>query len=481
MREMHQALSEPQGLQVEHNMLRIVRLLSKLEEVREGASTKDTSLLQELTDCRLRIQSFLAECSTHMACLHEKNRNWEAAIRERLAAISFEHWNSNHYLQYAHSSLQLYQLNVSKDAEYNMAQVSPDNAVALASQLLRIKYAAQVASEDPNLRESTDALQSFSERMYGDMKLAGLIRSTNQEMEVTLEQAMQELEEMIGLNEVKGKIKDVSNWVEFSRLRKENGFKQEAVSLHMVFSGNPGTGKTTVARTLGRILKSLGVLKRGHVVEVDRSELVAEYVGQTAVKTMKKITEAKDGILFIDEAYSLTRSVQQDFGVEAVDTLVKEMEDRRNNLVVILAGYPAEMKQFLKSNPGLHSRFNNQIEFVDYTLQEMVSIMDYMLVKRQFQLTDDARVEVKRGIQNEIALHPSTHGNARLVRNLIEQMIMKKASAVVESGRDNVNLDLIDVVIVRAALAGLTGRPSIHQTRGLRDGAIVVSKDESVR
>jgi stage V sporulation protein K len=469
MSEIQEALAEQQFNQVEHNTLRILRLLSKVEEIQRDGLNDNRLIHKQLNDCRLQIQSCLADISAQLAGLHAIHGDMEAMIRERLAAVSFASWNKNHYLQYALSVLQSCRLDVLQDIESNMNQINAENAASVSSALSRVKHAANAASEDSLLQAKSEAIQLFADRVYDEMRTKGYNLSTPDSGEtVTLEQAMQELEEMIGLREVKSKIRDICNWVEFNQLRKQKGFKQDPISLHMVFSGNPGTGKTTVARTVGRILKALGVLKKGHVVEVDRSALVAEYVGQTAVKTMKKISEAKDGILFIDEAYSLTRSLQQDFGLEAVDTLVKEMEDKRSSLVVILAGYPVEMKQFLKANPGIHSRFNNQIDYSDFTLVQMLSIVDYMLDKRQFRLTDQAREEVRLALRNEMEAHPTTHGNARLVRNMIEQMILKKASLVVEKGQTN--LDLIDEHIAKDAVKRLT-------SRGWTDGTNLASKN----
>ena len=166
------------------------------------------------------------------------------------------------------------------------------------------------------------------------------------------------------------------NWIRVNQMRRENGLPQADMSLHMVFSGNPGTGKTMIARLMARIYKSLGILKKGHLVEVDRGGLVAGYVGQTAIKTAEVIKSALDGVLFIDEAYALTNRGENDFGKEAVETLLKMMEDNRDRLVVIVAGYVDEMETFVHSNPGLESRFNRFWNFPDYSVEEMLAIFD---------------------------------------------------------------------------------------------------------
>ena len=199
-----------------------------------------------------------------------------------------------------------------------------------------------------------------------------------------------ELSELIGLEETKKEIASLSNYIQMKQKRDEMGLKSPNVSYHCVFSGNPGTGKTTVARILAGIYRELGVLKEGHLVETDRSGLVAEYVGQTAVKTNKIIDEALDGVLFIDEAYSLVQGGKEDYGKEAIATLLKRMEDDRDRLVVILAGYTNEIEEFINSNPGLRSRFNRYIHFPDYSAKELYDIFCFQMKKNEYTLSADA-------------------------------------------------------------------------------------------
>ena len=210
--------------------------------------------------------------------------------------------------------------------------------------------------------------------------------------------------------------------------RDEMGMKSPSISYHCVFTGNPGTGKTTVARILARIYKDLGILNSGHLVEVDRSGLVAEYVGQTAVKTNKTIDKALDGVLFIDEAYTLAQGNNEDYGREAIATLLKRMEDDRDRLVVILAGYTNEIESFINSNPGLRSRFNRYIHFEDYTTEELFEIFTLQMKKNEYTLSDDAEQYLKEMLEAVVANKPRDFGNARYVRNLFEKSIEKQAN-----------------------------------------------------
>lgn len=200
------------------------------------------------------------------------------------------------------------------------------------------------------------------------------------------------------------------------------------VSYHCVFSGIPGTGKTTVARIVAGIYKDLGLLKKRHLVEVQRSDLVAEYVGQTAVKTNKKIDEALDGILFIDESYTLSSGGTGDFGQEAINTLLKRMEDDRDRLVIILAGYDHEIRQFINSNPGLESRFNRYIHFADYNSTELFRIFTSNLQKFQYSITSEANTAVNLLIEDAVMSKNDNFGNARFIRNIFERIIQNQAN-----------------------------------------------------
>lgn len=251
--------------------------------------------------------------------------------------------------------------------------------------------------------------------------------------EERIEQALNTLDEMVGLDAVKEEIHSLVNLMRVRKLREEKGMKNTGISMHMVFSGNPGTGKTTVARMVAKIYEALGVLSGGQLVEVDRSGLVRGYIGQTATRVQEVVDEALGGILFVDEAYTLcVGKGEGDFGQEAVDTLLKAMEDHREDLVVIVAGYPDLMDEFLNSNPGLKSRFNKFIFFEDYTPEEQLDILKSMCKKQDYELTKEAQDRVYKWMEERYQNRPENFANARDVRNFLEKVISKQASRVVK-------------------------------------------------
>lgn len=251
-----------------------------------------------------------------------------------------------------------------------------------------------------------------------------------------------ELNDLIGLKGVKKLIEEIYAFVEIQKCRQIERLAVEPLALHMIFKGNPGTGKTTVARILGKLFKEVGVLPRGHLVEVERADLVGEFIGHTAQKTRDQIKKALGGILFIDEAYSLARGGEKDFGKEAIDAMVKGMEDHRDNLILILAGYQDEMEWFIESNPGLRSRFPVHLSFPDYSSQELLDIADLMLKKKQYELSNGAREELRFVIEKEQKCHEHS-GNARLVRNLIEKAIRRQAVRLLQPGNKMTRNDLM--------------------------------------
>ena len=264
---------------------------------------------------------------------------------------------------------------------------------------------------------------------FGDQKVS-LLRSRTSQEEIDAVNA--ELDEIVGLKPIKDYIHSLQSHIALNQLRRAQGLKAAEVSRHMIFTGNPGTGKTTIARLLARYMKAIGALSQGQLVEVTRADLVAQYVGQTAPLTMSVIKSALGGVLFIDEAYSLYRGSNDSFGLEAIDTIVKAMEDYRGDLIVILAGYKREMKEFLDANSGLKSRFPNQIDFPDYTGEELLQIADLQAKGKGYVIADDARKPLLDYFTEVQSTRAEEAGNGRFARNTIEEAILHQAERVMK-------------------------------------------------
>lgn len=273
---------------------------------------------------------------------------------------------------------------------------------------------------------------------------ATILPSANQPQKVELtdlsiEALLLELNAMIGLGEIKQKVKDFADYVKFMQYRAEQGLEKESkINVHTIFTGNPGTGKTTVANLMGKIFKALGLLSTGHVLEVGRADLVAEFIGQTAPKVKAVIEKARGGVLFIDEAYGLARSKEdgKDFGQEVIEVLIKEMSDGKGDIAVFVAGYPEPMSTFLDSNPGLRSRFNLHYHFADYLPQELLQILDYKAIQKNVQLTAEARELIHRNIIEAYRNRDSSFGNARLIAGWVDEAKMNLGLRLMRSGQD---------------------------------------------
>jgi Holliday junction resolvasome RuvABC ATP-dependent DNA helicase subunit len=248
----------------------------------------------------------------------------------------------------------------------------------------------------------------------------------------TLDDLLKELDELVGLDRVKTDVRQLINFLKVQKMREEKGMSALPVSRHLVFYGNPGTGKTTIARLLAQVYRTLEVLSRGHLIESDRADLVAGYVGQTALKVKEVVNKALGGVLFIDEAYALNpEGRSNDFGNEAVETLLKMMEDHRHDFIVIVAGYTEKMDDFISSNPGLRSRFNKFLHFEDYTPEQLLEIFKGFSRKAEFKLSESAELKLLEMFKLLNVLRDESFGNARTARNLFEMTISKHANRIV--------------------------------------------------
>ena len=298
-----------------------------------------------------------------------------------------------------------------------------------------------LAANTESTEVEINVLSSYCVMLDENLKAYGLlqpdyksvaIQADAGEKEQSADELIAELNSLTGLTAVKEDVNALINLLKVQKMREQMGMKQTSVNKHLVFMGNPGTGKTTVARLLAKIYKAIGAISKGHLVEVDRSGLVCGYIGQTATKTAEVIESALGGVLFIDEAYTLTNGKGQgDFGKEAGDTLLKGMEDHRDDLVVIVAGYTELMDEFLDSNPGLRSRFNKFINFEDYTAEEEVEILINNCKKQEYMLSRDALEEARRFFTERVANKPEGYANARDVRNYLEKAISNQATRIV--------------------------------------------------
>ena len=285
-----------------------------------------------------------------------------------------------------------------------------------------------VTSSEPGFQEKHRLQEQTA---GGEKSKSGDAEKTDtEEKKPDFDELMAQLDSLVGLDDVKKDIKNLMNLVKVRRLRKENGLPIPPMSLHMVFMGNPGTGKTTVARIISGLYAAIGVLEKGQLIEVDRSGLVAGYVGQTALKTQEVIKSALGGVLFIDEAYSLASGGENDFGREAIETILKAMEDHRDELIVVVAGYDEPMEKFINSNPGLQSRFNKYFYFPDYNGEQLLYIFKGQCKKNGYALTEEAEAQAKAMFEELYENRGENFGNGRDVRNVFEETVVRQSNRV---------------------------------------------------
>ena len=294
------------------------------------------------------------------------------------------------------------------------------------------------AVDNPNyqieVKRTAQLINSSLIEFYGYSTIQGICQSTTDVADDTrtLQDLLDELNALVGLEKVKSKVQDLIVYQKIQKMRREQNLHSAKNTLHLAFTGNPGTGKTTVARIVGRIYKQIGLLSKGHFVEVSRTDLIAGYQGQTALKVKKVIEQAKGGVLFIDEAYSITENDHTDsYGRECLAELTKALEDYREDLVVIVAGYTEPMNQFFESNPGLKSRFNTFIEFDDYSANELDEILVSMCKNNDYILTDEVKKKIHFYFEQQTSSKDKSFSNGRLVRNLFDDLVMNHARRVI--------------------------------------------------
>ena len=316
-------------------------------------------------------------------------------------------------------------IKIEKNKKRSIFEYSDEELMALQREG---KLKIRTPKMDQMKKEQEEAKRKFEEERVEQIRKE--IEKINQATE--LQKLLEELNQLVGLEEVKQEISSLINLIKVKKMRESYQMPTMDVSYHMVFTGNPGTGKTTVARLVAQIYKELGVLSQGQLIEVDRAGLVAGYVGQTAMKVKEVVEKAKGGILFIDEAYTLSnKNDSNDFGGEAIDTLVKMMEDYREDLVIIVAGYKEEMEEFLKTNTGLISRFNKFIDFADYTNEEMLQILQVFMERAGLEMEEEAKQALRVWLEAMTPEHRILYGNGRGIRNTFESIVGKQANRIV--------------------------------------------------
>lgn len=300
--------------------------------------------------------------------------------------------------------------------------------LALIKKLGVLKREQTIPEKSLNQEEVIELLYKY----LGAIKVEEIIQDLKDSRNVSIEEQFKKLDALIGLERVKQQVHDLMSFNKIQSLRVTQGLKESDKTLHMAFLGNPGTAKTTVARIVGRMYKAMGFLSKGHFIEASRTDLIAEYQGQTANKVKRLINRAKGGVLFIDEAYSLTENENSDsYGRESLTELTKALEDYRRDLVVIVAGYPDLMEHFFNSNPGLKSRFNTFITFDDYSLENLLEIFKYICKENDYVIKNEALVKVSNMIQKKLNEEDLHFSNGRFVRNLFDDIILNQSKRLI--------------------------------------------------
>lgn len=380
-------------------------------------------LVKAMEDHRDDFIVILAGYDTGMKDLLKSNPGLSSRINMQ---IIFDDFSDSELLEIAKDQAQMNHYALTKEAEKAfLLKINQEKVVPQFANARAVRNVMESAMRERAYRLSGESL---TEEDLVILEPLDFGIDPDQLFDDDLQDYMVQLQHLVGLEDVKERVKSIINYVRAEKRREELGHQVNELALHMVFTGNPGTGKTTIARLLSKILKSIGVLKRGHMIEVTRDDLVGQYVGQTGPKTLEKIKEAYGGVLFIDEAYSLYSGSESDFGYEAISTLIKEMEDNRDKLVVIMAGYPGEMEQMLSMNSGIRSRVAYTIDFPDYNSEELVEIFTMSATPQGFEISDEAVNTLKKVFDEKYQTRDSHFGNARMARSLFEKTKLQQSN-----------------------------------------------------
>jgi len=440
----------------DHNQQLISHLLNAVEELVVPLSQSIHVIWQgpqsSVPDARTVLENHLLHTAQHFinvreATAAEKQRFYEEICRRfrlRPASESFAASNPNYAFNSLSKNLDRTPVSISYletyDARHGTSYADKTRHLLFQFANLVIKYDGTITPAE------AAALSDFKAILYpagtganaesSQAAATTAAESTPAPLEMeeparTLEDVLAELDALVGLERVKADVRQLINFLKVQKLREESGMRGLTTSRHLVFYGNPGTGKTTIARLLAQIYRTLGILTRGQLVETDRAGMVAGYVGQTALKVKEVVNRSLGGVLFIDEAYALSSGGGNDFGQEAIETLLKMMEDHRDDLIVIVAGYTAKMGEFLDSNPGLRSRFSKHLHFDDYEPPQLTQIFQTFCRKADFVLSPAAETELARIFGILSAGRDETFGNARLARNVFETAVNKQANRIV--------------------------------------------------